>query len=314
MKKDFNILNYFNMRSLFLGIGLSKILIDAKEMFWISLILGTLIGCAILKFIHIELKNKIVNTFVACVFFGIALTILLNMITTLYLTEMPKFIVGIPLILLIIYVISKKEITMFRVSDILIVINVTLFLAMFISLIHSINFMNFVFTNTPFTKVIFAALEYAIFSTVPTFITRHKKFSDESLIKTYLISSVTLSLLFFLTLGMLGPNLVETYRYPEYIILKNVRFFDTLANLENIISFIWIFDVLIFLICCANTIKKSINNNKITYGIIITLLFVISYLNKFYEFIIANYNYSFYVLTVCLAVLFIFNRKTHQDD
>ncbi|MDE5630964.1 MAG: hypothetical protein K2I70_05120, partial [Bacilli bacterium] len=95
MKKDFNILNYFNMRSLFLGVGLSKILIDAKEMFWISLILGTLIGTIILKFIHIELKNKIVNTAVACVFFAIGLMFLLNMITTMYLTEMPKFAAGI---------------------------------------------------------------------------------------------------------------------------------------------------------------------------------------------------------------------------
>lgn len=314
MKKDFNILNYFNMRSLFLGVGLSKVLIDAKEMFWVALILGTLIGVIILKFIHIELKCKIVNTIIASIFFAIGLMFLLNMITTMYLTEMPKFAAGIPIVLLVIYVMSKKETTIFRVSNILIVINVTLFIAMFLSLIHCIDFVNFNFTNTPIKNVIFASLEYAIFSTVPTFITRHKKFSDESLIKTYLISSVTMGLLFFLTYGMLGPGLIEIYRYPEYIILKEVTFFDTLANLENFISFIWIFDVIIFLISCANTIKKSINNNKYTYAIIIGLLFLVSYLNKFYEYIISTYKYGFYILASCLLVLFIFNRKTHQDN
>lgn len=314
MKKDFNILNYFNMRSLFLGVGLSKILIDAKEMFWIALILGTLIGILILKFVHIELKCKIVNTIIAAIFFAIGLMFLLNMITTMYLTEMPKFAAGIPIILLVIYVMSKKEITIFRISNILIVINVFLFLIMFLSLIHCIDFVNFNFTNTPIKSVIFASLEYAIFSTVPTFITRHKKFSDESLIKTYLISSVTMGLLFFLTYGMLGPGLIDIYRYPEYIILKEVTFFDTLANLENFISFIWIFDVIIFLISCANTIKKSVNNNKYTYGIIIALLFLVSYLNKFYEYIISTYKYGFYILVSCLLVLFLFNRKTHQDN
>lgn len=314
MKKDYNILNYFNMRSLFLGVGLSKILIDAKELFWISLIIGTVIGIIILKFIHIDLKNKFINTIIACIFFGIGLMFLLNMISTMYLTEMPKLVVGIPLILLIIYIISKKEITIFRVSSILIVINVILFILMFLSLIHCVDLVNFSYTNTPFSKVIFASFEYAIFSTTPTFITRHKKFSDESLVKTYIISSITMGLLFFLTYGMLGPGLIEMYRYPEYIILKEVTFFDTLANLENFISFIWIFDVLMFLISCANTIKKSIDNNKITYGIIVALLLGISYLNKFYEYIISAYKYGFYILAVCLAILFLFNRKTHQKD
>lgn len=314
MKKDYNILNYFNMRSLFLGVGLSKVLIDAKELFWISLIIGTVLGILILKFIRIELKNKWVNTVIASIFFGIGLMFLLNMISTMYLTEMPKFMVGIPLILLIIYIISKKEITMFRVSNILIVINITLFLAMFFSLIQCVDFINFNYTNTPFSKVLFASLEYAIFSTVPTFITRHKKFSEESLVKTYIISSITMGLLFFLTYGMLGPGLIEMYRYPEYIILKEVKFFETLANLENFISFIWIFDVLIFLLSCANTIKKSINNNKITYGIIVGLLIIISYLNKSYEYIISAYKYGFYILIGCLIILFIFNRKTHQEN
>lgn len=314
MKKDFNILNYFNMRSLFLGIGLSKILIDAKELFWISLILGTLIGVLILKFIHIELKNRFINIIIASIFFSFGITILLNMISTMYLTEMPKFFVGIPLLLLIIYVISKKEITIFRISNILIIINIAMFILMFLSLVHSIKLINFSYTGTPVNKVILASFEYAIFSSVPTFITRHKKFSDESLIKTYVISSFTMGLLFFLTLGMLGPGLVSLYRYPEYIILKEVTFFDTLANLENFISFIWIFDIVIFLISCANTIKKSFMNDKITYIFIIILFLSISYFNRFYEFIISNYKYSFQILTLSLIILFLFNRKPHQNE
>ena len=71
MKKEYNILNYFNMRSLFLGVGLSKILIDAKELFWLALILGTILGILILKFIHLDLKNKVINTLIASIFFAI---------------------------------------------------------------------------------------------------------------------------------------------------------------------------------------------------------------------------------------------------
>ena len=65
MKKEYNILQYFNMRSLFIGIGISRILANAHELHPISLILGTLIGLIILKFIKIELKNNIVNTIIS---------------------------------------------------------------------------------------------------------------------------------------------------------------------------------------------------------------------------------------------------------
>lgn len=40
MKKDFNILNYFNTRALFMGIGLSRIISQAHEYSYISIILG----------------------------------------------------------------------------------------------------------------------------------------------------------------------------------------------------------------------------------------------------------------------------------
>ncbi len=312
MKRDFNILNYFNMRALFLGVGTAKILITAKEYFLISLLLGTLLGVGLLFLFRVELKNKIISTIVASILFIIAIILLIHMISTMYLTEMPKLLIGIPIVLLVLYIISKKEIVLYRVSTILVVINTILFALTFISLIRYVKWSNFSYTDTSFMKVLFAGVQYAIFSTVPTFITRDKEMSDYSLIKTYVISSFTMGVIFFLTFGILGPELINQYRYPEYIILKKVTFLETLANLENIISFVWVFDILMLLVSCANTIKKCINHNKITYLFLIGILIFVSFISKFYQSILYVYDYTLYILISVFLLLYLFNRKKNH--
>lgn len=312
MKRDFNILNYFNMRALFLGVGTAKILITAKEYFLISLLLGTLLGVGLLFLFRVELKNKIISTIVASILFIIAIILLIHMISTMYLTEMPKLLIGIPIVLLVLYIISKKEIVLYRVSTILVVINTILFALTFISLIRYVKWSNFSYTDTSFMKVLFAGVQYAIFSTVPTFITRDKEISDYSLIKTYVISSFTMGVIFFLTFGILGPELINQYRYPEYIILKKVTFLETLANLENIISFVWVFDILMLLVSCANTIKKCINHNKITYLFLIGILIFVSFISKFYQSILYVYDYTLYILISVFLLLYLFNRKKNH--
>lgn len=300
------------MRALFLGVGTAKILITAKEYFLISLLLGTLLGVGLLFLFRVELKNKIISTIVASILFIIAIILLIHMISTMYLTEMPKLLIGIPIVLLVLYIISKKEIVLYRVSTILVVINTILFALTFISLIRYVKWSNFSYTDTSFMKVLFAGVQYAIFSTVPTFITRDKEISDYSLIKTYVISSFTMGVIFFLTFGILGPELINQYRYPEYIILKKVTFLETLANLENIISFVWVFDILMLLVSCANTIKKCINHNKITYLFLIGILIFVSFISKFYQSILYVYDYTLYILISVFLLLYLFNRKKNH--
>lgn len=300
------------MRALFLGVGTAKILITAKEYFLISLLLGTLLGVGLLFLFRVELKNKIISTIVASILFIIAIILLIHMISTMYLTEMPKLLIGIPIVLLVLYIISKKEIVLYRVSTILVVINTILFALTFISLIRYVKWSNFSYTDTSFMKVLFAGVQYAIFSTVPTFITRDKEMSDYSLIKTYVISSFTMGVIFFLTFGILGPELINQYRYPEYIILKKVTFLETLANLENIISFVWVFDILMLLVSCANTIKKCINHNKITYLFLIGILIFVSFISKFYQSILYVYDYTLYILISVFLLLYLFNRKKNH--
>ena len=134
MKKNYNILNYFNMRALFMGIGLSNILTLAKEMFWLSIIIGTIIGLLLLFIAKIELKKNITNIISSSILIVIGLVIVINMISTMYLTDMPKFLVGLPIVLLMLYILSKNENVIFRIGTILIVFNGLLYFSSVLSL------------------------------------------------------------------------------------------------------------------------------------------------------------------------------------
>lgn len=312
MKRQFNILNYFNMRALFMGIGLSRILIRTNELFIISIILGTILGSIILSCLKIELKNKYINIFASSILIIISLIIVINMISTMYLTEMPKWLVGLPLIFLILYILSKEEIVIFRVGSILIVLNLLLYFLTFTSLVQIIEPINFTYTGTTFNNVLIGALEYTLYSITPIYITKDKDYATIPLVKTYVISSITMSILFILTYGILGSKLVNIFRYPEYIILKKITFLDTLANVQNIISFIWIFDILMLLLSCGNCIKKSLNNKKLIYIIIPLLLIITSIINKHYVAIISVYKYCACILGGLFILLILFNKKVRN--
>lgn len=308
MKTEYKFLNYFNMRSFFLGVGLSRILSSTKEMFFISIILGTILGIIILKLMNISIKKRMINVLICSILFIMALIILSNMISSMYLTEMPKLMVGIPIIIVILYTLKQQEKVIFKITNILIVINILFFVLSIIALIPYIKLINFSYTDVHISNILLSSLEYAFLSTTPIIISKDEKFKDVSVIKTYIISSVTMSILFAITLGILGSNMASVYRYPEYIILKRITLFNNSANLENIICLYWIFDVLMFLITCSNRIKNIIGVKKAS--ILITgLLFITSFFNSDYIYIIFIYKYTYIVFGTILLLLYLFNKK-----
>lgn len=309
MKKDYNILNYFNMRALFMGIGLSRILSSSNEHIFLTLLLGTLIGVGLLYILKIEMKKSIVNIIVSSVIIILGLFILINVISTMYLTKMSKLMIGLPIILLMLYILNKREIVMFRVSNILLILNLILYVIAMFSLVRYLRIDNFYFSDTPLKNVLGASFEYALFSVTPVLLTKDKKYANISLIKTYIISSITMSGLFIVTYGLLGHKLVSVLRYPEYIILKKVSIANTIENIENIISFMWIFDIIVMLLSAGNTIKRNVNKKWLINIIIPILLLITSIINSYYELIILIYKFTPVILFILIILLFTFNKK-----
>ena len=309
MKNDFNILNYFNTRALFMGIGLSRIISQAHEYSYISIILGTLIGLLLLYLLKLEMKNSFINILLNSCIIIMSLVLLINMISTMYLTKMPKLLIGLPFVLLLLYLLNKKEIVLYRLSGIMLFFNLLCYLFAFFSLSRYFTFDNFYYTNVSIKSVVTCALEFALYSITPTFLTRNSETKDINIYKMYLVSCFTMGIIFMLTYGILGANVSSIVRYPEYLILKEVSLTTAIQNIENIVSYRWIIDVCILLASSGNYIKNNVKNKWVINIILPILLFITTYMNDHYEFILVLYKFSPFILAGVLALTWLTNKK-----
>ncbi len=112
-----------------------------------------------------------------------------------------------------------------------------------------------------------------------------------------------------LTYGILGANVSSIVRYPEYLILKEVSLTTAIQNIENIVSYMWIIDVFILLASCGNSIKNNVKNKWVINIILPILLFITTYMNDHYEFILVLYKFSPFILAGVLALTWLTNKK-----
>lgn len=310
MNKEYNILSYFNFRALFMGIGLSTIIINSNKYYYISIILGTIFGILFLLANNYKNKNKIINTISNYIIYIITFIILTNMISTMYLTNTSILYICIPIIFLLIYLLSKKEIIIYRLSNILLVINLSLFILTVLTLFEYLDFSNYNYVPFNINKIIISSIEYALLSTTPIIVTKNNNIDNKNIIKSYIISSLTMLIIFFFTYTILGYQLINIYRYPEYIILKKVSITSAIQNIENLVSFMWLIDIFMLMSTSLNKIKYTINNNKILYILIITSIIPIIYISKYYQLIISIYKYTPIIFLLLFIFAFIKEKRT----
>lgn len=312
MKKEWNIVNLFNMQGLFLAVGFSKILSSAKENFLISIFIGYILGVILLYFLNIKKKNNFINIILYSILAIYTLVILINMSSTIYLNLMSKSMICIPLFLLILYIINKKEIVFFRVSSIMVFINIVIYALVIFCLLPYVDISNFVYTNTTYNDILFSSINFTILSTSLVLTTKDNDVKDKSLIKTYTIACLFLILDFIVMYGIFSYPLVSKIRYPEYVILKKISIAGAIQNIENFVSFIWLFNIIISLLSILNCLKKCLKEKK-QINIFIPIFFIIAIMiNKYYVAMLIVYKYEPFILglTTLLFILFNYKKKT----
>lgn len=307
MKKEWNIFNFLNMQGLFLAIGFSKILISSKENFIYSILIGYILGVILLYFLDIKKKNNVFNIILYSIMSIYALVILINMASTMYLNLMSKSMISIPLLLLMLYVLSKKEIVLYRISNIIIVLNIIAYFIAFFCLIPYFDLSNFVYTNTDKINILTSALNYTILSTSLVLMTKENEKKDISLIKTYTLATIFIIIDCVMIYGIFSYSLVNAIRYPEYVLLKKISIGDFLQNIENIISFFWLFNIILSLLYLCNNIKNCLTNKKII-NIIVPILFIAAgIINKYYVAMLSMFKYEPFILGITTLIFIIFN-------
>ena len=316
MKKEWNIFNFFNMQGLFLAIGFSRILISSKENFLFSILIGYILGMILLYFLDIKKKNNIFNIILYSIISIYALVILINMASTMYLNLMSKSTISIPLLLLMLYVLNKKEIILYRVNNIILIINICLYLFALFCLLPYFDISNFVYSNTKSINILSSGLNYTILSTSIVLMTKENQKKDKSILKTYTMATIFLIIDCVMIYGIFSYPLVESIRYPEYVLLKKISIGGFIQNIENFVSSIWLFNIIMSLLYLTNSIKNCLNNKKIINFIVPVLFIIASLVNKYYVAMLTMYKYEPFILGITALLFIIFNynfkKKSHE--
>ena len=285
-KKEPFAISYFLGRTFFLGFGFSLLFKILDKDAWISSLLGILLGTFII-FIFQKIKTKypltsLIGKIVFFLFnffiFTQILFIFETFCSSFYLIRSPNIYILFPLIFIIYRITKNGFTTIFRVSEVLFPISIILITIVCLGLLQNanINYFEPIFMTKPMT-ILEGTLYFAIYSTAPFFLLWNED-SCQKLIRPYLFSAITVFIAATFIIAVLGPNLAQIYRYPEYMTLKKIKLFNFVEKVENIVSIIWLFDSFITLSVSGNNLKNLLpkKHQKITFSIVLIFLFGIA--------------------------------------
>lgn len=345
MKKENAITLYYLTRSLFFGLGISLISKYTNKDTYIGAIIGTFLGLGIIllyKYIILNkngkslnelFKNHKISGLIAKILLIIASIFILiytllsykTFVANFLLITTPIYIFLIPWIVLLLYcalsgfsMINKIAASLFPISIILSIL--TLF-----SVIGSFDFYNFLpILTTPINNLLLTTISFAAISSFPCVLSLHFDINTKHYTKIYLLAASLIVLTIISINGVFGEILVNIFRFPEYMILKQIKLLDFIEKVENILSIAWAFDLFItssYSICSIKTLVNKKYDNFITIGIVLIIMVLIVQVfdyNYIFELIIYNYLpfiSLFFTIAIVLLLLYIIKKdkiKNHQ--
>lgn len=300
-------MSYFNSRALFSGICISYIFRLTGTSFWISYIIGIILGVIVLLLIKKVNNCKLVKSFTGFIFALLSGSVLVNMGHTLYLKETPViFLTVLPLIAAFIISNSKKD-ALIKCVFIFFVYSILLFFLKILGLYGHINIENLypVFTSSV-KDILIGALVVMLVSVVPV-LSLNDISDKKNIIINYLVSMTTILFVSFFAISVLGLKEVELYRYPEYIVLKRIEFLNFINNVDSFFNFAIIVD-LIFTMGAG--LKNIEIGGKLVKIISVILLFIlINYICYRCSLLLYIYSFLPLIMIIIFVIILIPNKS-----
>ena len=302
---------YFNGRVLFNGIAISYLFMISKTSVWISGLLGTILGVLILLLFK-NSGNKISKIVSGFIISLVALIILVNMGHSLYLKNTPIWILTIILAIATLVISNTKRLALKKVCNILFIYSIFLFLLELFGLSGSIKLQNLLpLFNTDVKNIIWGSIVFALTSVTPIFVLNDTT-DKKNLIIYYLVSSLSVQVICFLAISILGSKEVLLLRYPETIVLKRIEFLNFISSVDTIFNFAIIADVMLTMCACLKNIESATSKTWKYISIILITLLTIYGTHEYWPLLII-YNYFPFVLIFLLILAIIPIKRKYKN-
>lgn len=304
-------MSYFNSRVLFNGIAISYLFKVCGSSAFIPCLLGTILGIIILLLFKCNNHfSKVLSSFIITF---MVFTILVNMGHSLYLNNTPIWVLTIiPVICLMVISNSKKQ-AIIKVSHILFTYSLFLFILEILGLYSSIELFNILpISQIKATNIIWGSLVFAITSTTPV-ITLNDLSDKKNIIINYLISALTINVIAFLSITVLGQKEVLLFRFPETVVLKRIEFLNFISSVDSFFNFAVITDVLLTMTKGLKNIEELTSKTyKYVALLLITILAIWSCYHNWPLLIL--YKYFPYILFILLITTIIPIKNRYKSS
>ena len=145
-------------------------------------------------------------------------------------------------------------------------------------------------------------IAFAGISTFPGILTLHLESNIKNYVKFYLLSTILVIITIICVNGIFGEVLVNVFRFPEYMILKQVILLDFIEKIENILSIAWAFDLFITSAFAIYSIKTLVPAKKNNFSTLIIIAIIAILIDKFFDF---NYIYELFAYYALPYISFI---------
>ena len=311
---EYNTLLWFLTRATFIEITAEILLNKAHQDSWISILIATIIGLIPFS-LYSYLKNKYPDqtiiqinkeklgkfgTFLnliliagTLIFAICSFWIIVHFIDSQYLYRTPLIMIIIILVLPIIYTIIKSLHVFSKVSLIMFYVSLFFIIVILSGLVGSIDIDNLkpIFNNSP-NNILYGSFCFIGFNVLPIFLlniipkNQINGYSPKKSFIFYLISSLSLLNVMFLTISIFGIHLSELYNYPSFHLLKRVSVLDIIDRVESILSLEWFLalfvQIVMSLFFIKEALKETFQTKEKTNNIIMTIVCLfIAFLTNF---------------------------------
>lgn len=338
-------LNYFITRAFLIGFTLNTLLSFVKHDSWIIPIISIVPAILIIWLINyimdyktnLDIGEKIISLFrkktgiiiIAILIIIIYILSVLNylnlssFIQSQFLNKTPFIAISIMFIVPTYYVLCKGINTITRTSNILFYIAISLLMISFIGLVPVIKLENIKpFLTSNISDYSNALNSFYSFNILPmvllTAISKQKLINKKIrnyLVISYIVSAISIFLIVFQTIGVLGYELSSLYEYPEFFALKHFALVKISSRVESILVIQLILDIFIFNVFAiyfiGNNIKTIFSFKKlnIVYAVIcvamvIGSIFLLNY-NTYIDSISSNIIPSVCSISITMIIVII---------
>lgn len=333
---------YFLTRSLFLGFGLSLLFNSSGKDTYFGIILGMFIGLIFTNIYAYLIKKKESQDlkdifkkhktigFITRILFLIASIIIATYVLVIYkifvvsflLISSPELFVTIPFVILTTYCAFKGLKVIKRVSGSLLTISVIFCAIILFSLtgfMETTNLLPVLSTNPG--NILKTALMFGGISSLPNILALHFKGDVKGITKMYVFASLLLALAALSVEGVFGEIMVRVFRFPEYMVLKQIKLFQFIEKMENVLSLVWLLDLFVTMIMCIYSIKELLPEKQNKLTTILTLIIMIYIIDNVFAFDYVNelrlYSvlpYLSIIIPIIIILLFLYLLKKPKTE